>query len=144
MFRVLLSCYFLLLGAVAHAESFKMPVEVVATAEDSVGSRLVYFVKEGIQSSSTLELSISPELGLRVMIVTLDQDSRNPGYSTAYSFVVTWVNTQQPFPYFLNQYVGYCGSSRVQECAQVLVAHIAENSESVLRLLKAAYDSNQK
>ncbi len=144
MFRVLLSCCILLLSVAAHAEPFKMPVEVVATAEDSVGRRLVYFVKEGIQSSSTLELSISPELGLRVMIVTLDQDSRNPGYSTAYSFVVTWVNKQQPFPYFLNQSVGYCGSSRVQECAQGLVANIAENSESVLRLFKAAYDSNPK
>jgi hypothetical protein len=126
------------------AEPFKMPVEVVATANDSVGKRLVYFVKEGIQSSSTLELAISPELGLRLQIVTLDQNSSSPGYSTAYSFVVTWVNKQQPFPYYLNQYVGYCGSSRVQECAQDLVASTAENSESVLRLLKAAYESNTK
>lgn len=144
MQRIAIWFALLLVSAPSLAEGFKMPVEVLATANDSVGKRLVYFVKEGIQSSATLEPVLNPSIGIRLLIVTIDQNTNNPGYSTAYSFVVTWVSNEQPFPYYLNQYVGYCGSSRVQECAQELVASTAENSEQVLRLLKAAYESSNK
>jgi hypothetical protein len=121
------------------ADVARIPVEVVATAEDSVGKRLVYFVKEGIRSSSSLDLTVDGILRIKLLIVTLDQNSSRPGYSTAYSVVVTWVNPQQPFPFYLTQYVGYCGSNRVQECAQGLVASTAEQAEFVVRMLKAAY-----
>lgn len=65
-------------------------------------------------------------------------DQADPGNSTAYSFVITMTVKDQPLPFYLNQYVGYCGTANVQECAHGLVAGISENSESVIRLLKAA------
>ena len=130
----------LLISAPAFAEQPKMPVEIVATADDQVGKRLIYFVKEGIQSSSMLSLSINPDFGLKVMAITLDQSQISPGNSTVYSFVITMTVRDQPVPYYLNQYVGYCGTAKVQECAQGLVANIAEDSDQVLRLLKAAFE----
>jgi len=122
----------------ALAEPFKMPVKVIANANDSVGKRLVYFVKEDLQISSTLRLAHNLELGLGLQILTHEPYNSNPGHSVAYSYAVTWINKQQPYSYFLYLGIGGCGSSQIQECAQTIVANVAEDSDSVLRSLTAA------
>lgn len=127
----------------ATAQVPRMPVEVSATTPDMVGQRFVYFIKQDINSSSTLSLTLNNDLRMQLLIVTLDQDPLRPGNSTAYSVVLTWMNPKQPFPFYLDQYVGYCGSSRVRECAQDIVANTSNEAEQILRLFKAAADQQQ-
>jgi hypothetical protein len=125
-----------LVTGVCHAG---MPVEVEATGDDSVGRQLVFKIKEGIRSSSSMNMSFDDaEARMQVHVVTLEQSSDSPGYSTVYSVVITWNNPEQPFPFYLNQYTGYCGLNRVQSCADGIVADVSEASDAVLKLLARA------
>jgi hypothetical protein len=116
-----------------------MPVEVAATANDSVGSQLVYQVKEGLRRSTSLELILNDSaVRLQARIVTLDQDPGNPGNATVYSVVLNWVNPKQPFPFYLTQYTGYCGSTVVRSCAETIVSKISEESDSILHAFSSS------
>ena len=111
-----------------------MPVEVVATASDSVGSQLVYQIKEDLRKSSSLQLTFSDtELRLQAQIVTLEQYPNSPGASTVYSVVLTLMVPNQSLPFYLTQYTGYCGASAVNSCADTVVSKISEASDSMLR-----------
>lgn len=126
-------CYFTQL---AFAE---MPVEINSTTPDTVGQRLVFALKEGVRSSTSLGISFDQSKPrMQVNLVTLDQSTTSPGYSTVYAVVILWNNPAQPFPFYLTQFVGYCGSSRVRECADGLVANVSEQADSVLKLFQAA------
>lgn len=130
--RVLFSIVLLAASCQAIA---KMPVEVAATTDDSVGRRLVYALKEKIRDSSSLEFSLDDSATrMQARIVTLERDPNNIGSATVYSLVVTWVNPEQPFPFLITQYTGYCGTSRVESCADDLVAEISEQSDQLLKL----------
>jgi hypothetical protein len=112
-----------------------MQVEVSATTSDTVGQRLVFALKEGIRRSSSLALSFDQSKPrIQVNVVTLDQSTSTPGNSTVYAVVILWNNPAQLFPFYLTQYVGHCGSSRVVECADGLVAGVSEQSDSLLKL----------
>jgi len=116
-----------------------MPVEVEATADDPVGRQLVFRVKEAIRTSSSMELSFDESKArMQVHMVTLDQSRDSPGLSTAYSVVLTWNNPEQPFPFYLNQYTGYCGADRVKSCAEGIVANTSEASDAIIKLLVQA------
>jgi len=126
----------LLLVLNAYACYAAMPVQVIPTADDTVGSRVVFGIKERIRRSSSLELSLDDSVSrLQAHIVTLDNNPKNPGLSTVYSLVVTWNNPAQPFPYYLNQYTGYCGSDRIEACADTIVSKISDISDQVIHLL---------
>lgn len=125
-----------LLFAAAIPAHAAMPVEIVTTANDPVGSQLVYAIKEKIRQSSSLELSLdSSVLRMQAQIVTLDQYPQSPGISTVYSVVLTWNNPEQPLPFYLTQYTGYCGSQAVDSCADTVVAKISDQSDQILRML---------
>lgn len=127
---------FLLIMTLPRLANAAMPVEIIQTTGDTVGQRLVYYVKEGIRASNSMTLAFDEKTPrMQVEIVTIDQNPANPGYSTAYSFVVLWENPNQPFPFYLNQYVGYCGANRVRACADDLVANISQNSDEIIKLL---------
>lgn len=122
----------LLITKTAIAET---PVEIISDTPDSAGQRLVFAAKERIRASSSLGIYFDQTVPrMQVRIVTLDQSPSNPGYSTVYSVVFLWNNPKLPFPIYLSQRVGYCGSKRVDECADRLVANIAEESEPMARL----------
>jgi hypothetical protein len=136
MAKVFIALLMLMLSAVACAQ---MPVEINSTSNDTAGQRLVFSVKEGVRRSSSLVLELDQNKArMQVNIVTLDQDPRNPGYSTVYSVVILFKNPAQPFPFYLTQYVGYCGSSRVRECGDSLVANISEQADEILRAVSSA------
>jgi hypothetical protein len=134
--KLLLRLAVILLASTSSAWA-EMLVEINSTSNDTVGQRLVYYLKEGIRSSSSLGISFDQKQArLQVNVVTLDQDTRIPGYSTVYSVVILWNNPEKPFPFYLNQLVGYCGSGRVRECADGLVANVSEQADNIIRLLK--------
>lgn len=117
----------------------EMPVEINSTAPDFVGLRLVYALKEGIRSSNSLGISFDqskPRMQLNVS--TIDRDTTNPGTSTVYSVVILWNNPDKPLPLYLVQLLGQCGSSRVQECADGIVANVSEEADRVFKLFQAA------
>ena len=117
----------------------EMPVEIKSTTPDSVGQRLVFALKESIRSSTSLGISFDQSKPrMQVNIVTLDQNTTDSGYSTAYAMVILWNNPAAPFPFYLTHIVGYCGTSRVRECADNLIAHISEQADSLLKLFQAA------
>lgn len=104
----------------------QMPVVVSATAPDPVGRRLAFAVREKLRRTAGMQLASSTDSGTVIMsMVTLDPDSKNQdaGSRTIYSVVWT-VETfhQSPITMYLTSSVGLCGSGRVQECAEDLVA----------------------
>lgn len=121
--------------AALAAGNVVMPIEVSASGNDSVGRQLSYFIQQDLSASSTMRLTDSNELRIRLSLITLDADRQSPGYETVYSVVWTWINPKQAFPLFLNQSVGYCGEDRVQQCAETIVADTQSESDSVIRLI---------
>ena len=112
----------------------QMKVFVAATAPDSVGSRLVYSIKEGIRRSAGMALTDrSQDSSIRVHIVTLDPDkNENSSRRTIYSVVWTTQTLHStPVTMYLTNSVGLCGSSRVQECAEDLVSDTDQQASTV-------------
>jgi hypothetical protein len=116
----LLLSYFLC-TAVWSAEP-PIPVKLDVYGDDTAGQRLVYWIKEGLRRSSRFKLVEQQSFGFELSIVTLEIDKDNPGGSTVYSVSWVWNNSEQPYPFFLTSEVGLCGSKRIQECAEGLVA----------------------
>jgi hypothetical protein len=136
MTKGLIAAFLLAASIAAQAQT---PVEINNTSKDVVGQRLVFQVKEGIRRSSALAIEFDQSKPrMQVNIVTMDQDARNPGYSTVYSIVVLFQNPAQPFPFYLTQYVGVCGSGRVRECGDGIVANISEQADDLLRAVSGA------
>ena len=125
MLKSFLSATLVSLLAVTAAPCFaQMKVYVGSTAEDSVGGRLVYAMKEKIRRSAGMILVDRDEdARIAVRVVTLDPDTAGgSGRRTIYSAVLTaqtFHNT--PVDMFLTNYVGMCGTARIQECADDLV-----------------------
>ncbi|MCC7068655.1 MAG: hypothetical protein IT523_09385 [Burkholderiales bacterium] len=112
----------------------QMKVFVAATTPDSVGSRLVYSIKEGIRRSAGMALTDrSQDSIIRVNIVTLDPDkNENSSRRTIYSVVWTAQTFHStPVTMYLTNSVGLCGSNRVQECAEDLVADTDRQASTV-------------
>lgn len=129
-----------LLAAAQNATS----VWVGATANDQVGRQLAFAVKEGIRRSAGLQLADRPDdARISINLVTLDPDDR--GVSTVYSAVYT-VETfhETPVTMYLTQFVGVCGSSKVQSCAQGLVAITDEQSTKVRGWIRQILDQDTK
>ena len=103
------------------AFAFDMPVEVSHTGDDLVGKRLVYFLKDGIQKSSSLRLTSENEPRVQIRIISIEDGNLDPGISSVYS--VSWLlnDTVALMPYYLASNVGYCGSDRAKYCAESLV-----------------------
>jgi len=112
----------------AYAADSGMPVYVAGTADDAVGERLVYAVKETIRKSGGLSLQASTQDAfLAVNMVTLDPDDN--GSRTVYSFVLTSADSDEShFDYELS-FVGVCGTDRVVQCAERIVASVDSVSE---------------
>jgi hypothetical protein len=127
----LLLSYFLC-TAVWSAEP-PISVKLEASGDDSVGQRLVYRIKEGLRRSSRFDLVEQHSFGLEISIVTVEGVRDNPGNSTVFSVIWVWNNLEQPYPFYITSEVGYCGSKRIQECAEGLVASTNKYSSQVPR-----------
>ena len=109
----------------SDAQAKKVAVAVDATAEDQVGGRLVYALREGLRSSQGLTLvPQTRDSRVQVRIVTMDPDpATSPGHQTIYSAVWT-VTTPECGPlWYWTNLVGTCGTNRIDQCAAGLVAN---------------------
>lgn len=132
MFRSLIAAviFSVILIGPAHAA---MPVEIVSSASDPIGERLVFALKERVRSSESLELTFDQSTPrLQIFIISIDPSVDNDGYSTAYSTVIAWKNPKDQFPYLLSQYVSLCGGSKVKDSADGIVAKISKQSDAII------------
>lgn len=116
-------------------EAKKIIVEVEAFSDDFVGRRLVFNIKEMIRKSYAMELqtynyddiplSVVPRIKMIVRTIAKYKDNT----STATIYSVTWTLSGE-FEHedtwcrdrYLVGTLGYCGSARVEETAESLVA----------------------
>ena len=117
----------IVLAVLTSAAAAQMKIVVEDTAREAVGGRLAFAIKERIRSSAGFALASSREEALfRMSLVTLDDKS---GYSTVYSVVFSAWQPESGTWTYLNNIVGTCGSNRITECADGLVADADKASE---------------
>ncbi|MEK8049216.1 hypothetical protein AACH10_03095 [Ideonella sp. DXS22W] len=119
-----------------------MNVIVEDTANEAVGGRLAFAVKERIRSSSGFKLvTARGDAVYRISLVTLDDKS---GYSTVYSVVFAAWQPQTNTWTYLNNIVGTCGSNRIVECADGLVADADKTAEAPREFYKTYFSDPTK
>jgi hypothetical protein len=120
-------------GAPSTAEEArKISVSVRHSGDDNVGQRVAFAVREAVRSSHGYELVSGPSALLRVYLVSLDPDRENDGHRTAISYVLAMRNLNEfregfPaswYPIYLTSGIVTCGTNRVQETAQSIVAKL--------------------
>ena len=118
---------FVFLMAALGTSHAQLNVVVEDTAREAVGGRLVYAIRERIRSSSGFKLvSTQKDALFRFGVVTLDEKS---GYSTVYSVVFSAWQPETGTWTYLTNIVGTCGSSRITECADGLVADADKSAD---------------
>lgn len=114
----------------------RIPVIVRATGDDIVGGRLVYKVKEEIRHSASMQLADPGDMGVELILVTLERDPDYPASATVYSAVWAF-EYNDIYPAFITSQTGYCGSSRVDSQAESLVAE----TDKVIEELRATFEA---
>lgn len=114
------------------------PVEISSISQDSVGQRLAFVVKERVRSSSSMSLILDGRPRVHLKLVTLEGNTSNPGDYTVYSAVWVWDSQKLGLPLYLTSSAGYCGTSRIQECAETLVATTYKQWENIVKVLTNA------
>lgn len=92
-------------------------------SEDSVGERVAYYVREGINRSTTMHsVDRYADSLIRVSIVCITPEPEDQGSVSKYSYQMSLINFDGYYDYSLTHGVGICGSDRVKSCADGLVA----------------------
>jgi len=108
-----------------HAGPLAVYVPDNSCANDTVGHRIVYRVKEDLRRSTNMKAADQyQEAAITLRIVCLDPNPGQNGNSSQYSYSITLFNKSGYYDYFLTSGVGQCGSSRVSDCAESLMATI--------------------
>jgi hypothetical protein len=128
---------FLLFHPVTGAqETSRWAIEIVSKADDFVGQRLVYLLKEEIRRSSSMRLTYQDESRMQLNIITIDQDERNPGRQTVYAVTWTLKLKDEVLAYYISSCVGYSGTNRVAEVAQGLAADTDKHATELITLAR--------
>lgn len=121
----------------------QVKVYLDATARDMVGGRLAYSIKEGIRRSAAMKLVDREQDGfVRVNLVTLDPDKTgSSGIRTIYSVVwTTQTFHTTPVTMYLTNSVGICGSDRVSQCAESIVAKTDDQVSFVRAIVQSTLE----
>jgi hypothetical protein len=127
----------LFLSSQAHAATTAMPVEIISTGDDAVGQRLIYAVKEKIRSSSSLQLTFNqtkPRIQVYIGTMDLTGNGLESSVATSFSIAIAFKDSNRPLPLLLDNFPGYCGTSRVNEEADSIVAAISEQVDYILKM----------
>ena len=116
-------------------------VSVDSYANDTVGRRLVYEVKEELRDSSAFNLVESSENTIMLLINTMPRNESNPSAATIYS--ITWVfpSDAAGFPYFLDGKIGHVRSDLIKNHAQDIVASTDGLISDILDMARRAEES---
>jgi hypothetical protein len=127
---IIAACFVLMPQTVPAQQ--KVAVEVTHTSKDLLGQRLTYLVKEGIRRSAGLRLTDINEPRLMFHLLTINMFQERPGTSVCYGFTITFLNAAGA-EIFLSTGLSGCGSQRVNEVAEILVANIDKEADFVRR-----------
>lgn len=131
----------LYISSIAFAQT-KIAVEVEHSGNDPVGQRLVYKLKENIRSSGLLKLTTINEPRFIISIITIDTETTNTykGYSCAYSLVwILCIKKDYWDKKYIRHKVGICGSDRVNEVAERIVAQTDIIVSDFLKVIGGTY-----
>ncbi len=125
------------------ASTQQAAVAVMTTTPDTAGQQLAHRVREKIRRSAGMRLvADEKDSTIQLRLVTVDPSQANEGHSTAYS--ATWTMTAftgGTRQVYLTQYVGICGTARLDACAENLVAITDRQVGEVRALIQAALES---
>ena len=124
-------------------------VSLEASTPDTTGTRLAYAIKQKIRENvGSITLMDRQEDGLiRIHLVTLDPDENtsSQGFRTIYSVVWTVQTLSEPSTtMYLSNQVGSCGSGRISECADGIVAQTDDYASTVRGWIKDFIDKQSK
>ncbi len=121
----------------------QVAVEVRGYAEDMVGQRLVFKVKEEFASSSMFRLTYRDEARVQVIILTMDRfkgNSFQENFSTMYAVIWVFKNEDLVLPIYLDSTMGFAGSWVLDEAAESIVAKTEELISTIAKLLQPKED----
>lgn len=118
--HAILAALLVLLTAQASAQVWN--IEVVEQADDSVGQRLVFAVREGIRRSASMDLTTADVGRVSVIISTMARFPDRPHVATMYSVVWVFRTPQDTLGTYLDSTIGYAGTDVVQRSAETIVA----------------------
>lgn len=94
-------------------------------ADDVVGQRLAFKIREGLNASSSMKaVDEYGEALVEISLVCLRPDENANGSISRYSYQVTLINPKDHYDFALTHGVGSCGTQRVAECAEGIVATV--------------------
>ena len=130
----------LLLAPCSHAQEKdnRLPVIVSAQCErDPVGERLVYRAREELRASKRMREETEYLRSIvQVQFVCLDPQRDDSGISSKYSYVITALNTDGDYDYFISSGVGQCGNSRISYCAEGIIAKVDNALDNLIKTVR--------
>ncbi len=115
-----------------------LPIEFSHSGDDAIGTRLGYKINEEIRESKSMALTFDETIArMQLILVTLEPNSSN-SYLTVYSATWVWNNPEQPLPFYITSMVGTCGTNRVNEVAEDLVAQTDKHLNDIRKIFVAA------
>lgn len=122
--RILIAALLATILPFCFAKAQEIPVYVGFAGDDLVGQRLAYQFKDEIRKSGAFEIEYSEEAAIfDVKMITLDPEEASDQTYTVYSLTFTLSNADG-FNYYLDSYVGTCGSDAVPRCAEKMVQNL--------------------
>ena len=127
---------------ISSGVSAQMTIVVEDTAKEAVGGRLAFAITERIRRCAGFELvGARADALFRFSLVTLDDKS---GYSTVYSAVFSAWQPETGTWTYLHNLVGTCGTNRIAECADGLVADADKTAEEPRAYYRAYFKNREK
>jgi len=106
-------------------------------SKDPVGERIAFKVREGLRRSSSMtSVDTYTDSVMQISIVCIDPDEDKVGSVSNYSYAITTLNTDGHYDFQITHGVGTCGTRRVDECAEGLVADIDSAISDAIRHVK--------
>lgn len=125
------------------SQTNKILLEVVQTGDDLIGPRLAFALREEILSSKIYQLTDSKHSNFSIMIASVDpsENTKFEGNLSASCVVFLAKNTlpyvngvpQTWYPIYLNSLIVTCGSLRVNEQAQGILARFDSSVREYLQ-----------
>jgi hypothetical protein len=99
-------------------------IYVYSASEDAVGEKLVYYFKEELRNSKGITLGTASDSVFFISVITMDhdEDKLRTVYSIVWAVSTLTINAQLTKS-VLDHIVGVCGTNRVKNCAESIVAH---------------------
>ena len=105
--------------------------------DDPIGTRISFKLKEAIRRSTRFSTATNYEDSVvQVTLLCIPPYEDDRGVVSSFSFVITLTNQNWKFDTHLASGVRRCGSSRVDSCAEGMLAALDEVFDDVLASLK--------